>query len=145
MSQDTRGHRQSKTLKRSVKAARKRAETGLPLKGPKPSGLLRPTGSPKGIAISKPAPMPQWPLTSNDSSNPRSRNTSPQNGGSSVEPNQGNSPPRRPQRLSYVSSILDASKIQNHTPAFQYRQQQPQSGRQDTPSQQQQRQQQSKY
>ncbi|KAK3943188.1 hypothetical protein QBC46DRAFT_422431 [Diplogelasinospora grovesii] len=72
-----------------------------------------------GVAISRPTPVPQWPLqgplpaTSADSEPYR--------------PPPGKSqPPQRPPRPSRVPSILDASKVQDPTPSFSYR---PQSGR----------------
>jgi hypothetical protein len=68
-----------------------------------------------GVAISRPTPAPQWPLagpiaspTSSDGSEP-------------YRPPPGKSqPPQRPPRPSRVPSMLDSSRIQDHTPVFQY-------------------------
>ena len=71
--------------------------------------------------------MPQWPLsTTSDSSSGDDTTTVPLIFETSEPPSSNASPPRRPQRPSYVPSILDASKIQDHTPAFEYRQNQTQ-------------------
>ncbi|KAK3298337.1 uncharacterized protein B0H64DRAFT_316677 [Chaetomium fimeti] len=76
-----------------------------------------------GVPISRPSPAPQWPL-------PESIIPPTQVDGEPFRPPQGNSqPPQRPPRPSRVPSILDASKVQDHTPVFQYR---PQSGREST-------------
>ncbi|KAH0543732.1 hypothetical protein FGG08_001914 [Glutinoglossum americanum] len=67
-----------------------------------------------GAAISRPAPMPQWPLAE-----------------SRMDPiGEGSvgrgTPPQRPPRPRYVPSLLDSSKIQDHTPSsFAYRPTQP--------------------
>ncbi|EAQ89828.1 hypothetical protein CHGG_06447 [Chaetomium globosum CBS 148.51] len=76
-----------------------------------------------GVPISRPSPAPQWPL-------PESIIAPTQVDGEPFRPPQGNSqPPQRPPRPSRVPSILDASKVQDHTPVFQYR---PRSGREST-------------
>ena len=109
----------------SVRAARERMEAGQIMDAPRVAGSARPTNSPKGVPISRPSPMPQWPLTNGHDSSSSDRNKTP----SSNTPSQhtaSKAPPRRPPRPSYVPSILDASRIQDHTPAFQYRQQQQQ-------------------
>lgn len=71
---------------------------------------------PIGVAISRPTQAPQWPLSG--SAEPPSQ-SAPAKGAA----------PQRPPRPSHVPSILDASKIQDHTPSFPYR------PPQDTPSQ----------
>lgn len=65
------------------------------------------------LPISRPAPVPQWPLAGplND---PPPANTEP------YRPPVGSSPPQRPPRPSNVPSLLDASKIQDPMPSFQY-------------------------
>ncbi|KAK0717079.1 hypothetical protein B0T26DRAFT_646764 [Lasiosphaeria miniovina] len=73
-----------------------------------------------GVAISKPTQIPQWPLQGPVAAASGA-------GGEPYRPPPGKSqPPQRPPRPSRVPSILDSSKIQDHTPVFQYR---PQSGR----------------
>ncbi|KAI0475890.1 hypothetical protein GGR56DRAFT_441134 [Xylariaceae sp. FL0804] len=71
-----------------------------------------------GVAISRPAPTPQWPLAGPLTSPPPTDSEP-------YRPPPGR-PPQRPPRPSRVPSILDASRIQDHTPVFQYT---PQSSR----------------
>ncbi|KAK4130136.1 hypothetical protein BT67DRAFT_362078, partial [Trichocladium antarcticum] len=73
-----------------------------------------------GVAISNPTRVPQWPL--------QERIMTPaQLDGEPFRPPPGKpQPPQRPPRPSRVPSILDASKVQDHTPVFQYT---PQSSR----------------
>lgn len=74
--------------------------------GPVKNGPL-----PIGVAISRPTQVPQWPLSGTIE------------GGSpepyEPPPNRG-PPPPRPPRPSHVPSLLDASKLQDHTPVFPY-------------------------
>ena len=92
---------------------------------PRPQRLQAPPGLQTkdgqiGVAISRPTQVPQWPLASA----PDATNSEP------YQPPPGRSqPPQRPPRPSRVPSILDASRLQDHTPVFQYR---PQSGREST-------------
>ena len=126
----------------SVRKARERAEARLPRDGagdqvtlplaprrpavgptagqsrvpriPAPPGLQTKDGS-KGATISRPTQVPQWPLQAA---------IAPAAGASDAEPYRpppGSQPPQRPPRPSRVPSILDGSKIQDHTPVFQYR------------------------
>ncbi|RDW61357.1 hypothetical protein BP5796_11249 [Coleophoma crateriformis] len=72
---------------------------------------------PIGVAISRPTQVPQWPL--------QGALDSPENERSQYQPPAGRGPaPQRPPRPSRVPSILDASRLQEHTPAFQYKPQQ---------------------
>ena len=83
-----------------------------------PSALAegRSAQSPIGVAISKPTQVPQWPLSDG------SRNVA---SNSQYQPPAGRSnPPQRPPRPSRVPSILDASRLQDPTPSFQYKPQQ---------------------
>ncbi|PSR88563.1 hypothetical protein BD289DRAFT_366970 [Coniella lustricola] len=66
------------------------------------------------LPISRPAPVPQWPLTG-----PLATPTFPSNN-PAYRPPAGSQPPMRPPRPSQVPSILDASKLQDPTPTFQY-------------------------
>ncbi|KAI2637682.1 hypothetical protein GGS26DRAFT_588053 [Hypomontagnella submonticulosa] len=67
-----------------------------------------------GMAISRPTPLAQWPLAGPISA-PSTNDSEP------YRPPPGRSqPPQRPPRPSRVPSILDASRIQEHTPVFQY-------------------------
>jgi hypothetical protein len=76
-----------------------------------------------GVAISKPTQVPQWPL-------PGPLIAPVQADGEPYRPPPGKShPPQRPPRPSRVPSILDASKVQDPTPSFQYR---PRSGRESS-------------
>lgn len=117
----------------SVKRAREQAQAGV-LRGPPPSvpvpstvtrrpqapaGLQMKDGS-IGMAISRPTPVPQWPLAG-----PITSAASGDSG--SYRPPPGRSqPPQRPPRPSRVPSILDSSRVQDPTPSFQYT---PQSSR----------------
>ena len=81
---------------------------------PMPAALSasRGAGQSIGMAISRPTQVPQWPLAA------------PVQGYSdqtSVQAGRGE-PPQRPPRpsKSKIPSILDASKLQDHTPTFQY-------------------------
>jgi len=75
-----------------------------------------------GLSISRPTPIPQWPLPPGPMAAPVSSSDA-----APYRPPPGKSqPPQRPPRPSRVPSILDGSKIQDHTPVFQY---QPQTGR----------------
>lgn len=107
----------------SVRRARERAEAGLPPDFPN-SSLPLPRRAPQppgngigGLTISRPQPVaPQWPLAG-----PIPSPTSSE-GSDRYRPPPGRSPqaPQRPPRPSRVPSILDASRIQEHTPVFQY-------------------------
>lgn len=66
------------------------------------------------LPISRPAPVPQWPL-----SGPLVAPATPSNA-EPYRPPAGSSPPQRPPRPSHVPSLLDASRIQEPTPSFQY-------------------------
>ncbi|KAI1451695.1 hypothetical protein F4805DRAFT_81939 [Annulohypoxylon moriforme] len=67
-----------------------------------------------GMAISRPTPLPQWPLGGPISA-PTSTDAEP------YRPPPGRSqPPQRPPRPSRVPSILDGSRLQEPTPIFQY-------------------------
>ncbi|ROV95464.1 hypothetical protein VMCG_08458 [Cytospora schulzeri] len=66
------------------------------------------------LPISRPAPVPQWPLPGPLASPASPANLEP------YRPPAGSQPPQRPPRPSKVPSILDASKLQDHTPVFQY-------------------------
>ncbi|KAI1875973.1 uncharacterized protein JN550_001469 [Neoarthrinium moseri] len=72
-----------------------------------------------GLAISRPTPVPQWPLAGPLSSPATSEGSEP------YRPPAGSSPPQRPPRPSRVPSILDGSRIQDPTPSFQYTPQNP--------------------
>lgn len=79
-----------------------------------PSGLQTRDGQ-IGVAISRPTQVPQWPLPGPMNSPSGSSEPEP------YRPPPGRSqPPQRPPRPSQVPSILDGSKIQEHTPVFQY-------------------------
>lgn len=105
----------------SVRAARERMEAGLSPERPRPqmpAALAegRNAQDPVGIAISKPTQVPQWPLSG--TSDP-ARN---QGSNQQYRPPPGRAnPPQRPPRPSLVPSILDASRLQEHTPTFQYK------------------------
>jgi len=115
----------------SVQRARERAEAGLPPEiTPPPQNRPRPqmpaalAGSknaqgPIGIAISRPTQVPQWPLAGAVGGAPNMTDNQP------YQPPAGReNPPQRPPRPSRVPSILDSSRVQEHTPAFRYRPQQ---------------------
>lgn len=79
-----------------------------------PAGLQTRDGQ-IGVAISRPTPVPQWPLPGPLNSPLGSSESEP------YRPPPGRSqPPQRPPRPSRVPSILDGSKIQEPTPVFQY-------------------------
>lgn len=100
---------------------RSRAPRGPPGAGP-PRQQPRPQAPPGfqskdgqfNLPISRPAPVPQWPLPG-----PLAAPASPANS-EPYRPPAGSQPPQRPPRPSKVPSILDASKVQEHTPVFQY-------------------------
>lgn len=119
----------------SVRAARERAQAGMPIelsspprqrpydqtRPSPPSNRSRPqmpTGNSVrneqgqvGIAISRPTQIPQWPLAGG------------MDGGSvnQYQPPAGRGvAPQRPPRPSVVPSMLDASRLQDPTPSFQY-------------------------
>lgn len=126
----------------SVKRARQRMEAGLPQERPAPPpqqqrpfapsraapepsmNRSRPPMPPAlatskagqgpiGVAISRPTQVPQWPLAGTIEG-PDARNQQ-------YQPPPGRSiPPQRPPRPSHVPSMLDASRLQEHTPSFQY-------------------------
>lgn len=80
-----------------------------------PAGLQTRDGQ-IGVAISRPTQVPQWPLPGPIASSPASSDSEP------YRPPPGKSQaPQRPPRPSRVPSILDGSKIQEHTPVFQYK------------------------
>ncbi|KAI3544798.1 hypothetical protein CSPX01_05317 [Colletotrichum filicis] len=91
-----------------------------------PNGLQNKDGSP-GLAISRPTQIPQWPLPGPIPSPVNNSDAEPYR----PPPGRG-PPPQRPPRPSRVPSILDSSRVQDHTPVFQYT---PQSGRESTLSQ----------
>jgi hypothetical protein len=113
----------------SIKHARERVDAGLPQEeatqnSPRP---ITPTTPKKpvspsviGQAISRPPPAlpsPQWPLSSEDDS-ARRRNNRP-----TEERTYGKGlPPQRPPRPEYAPSMLGTSRLQEHTPVYQYRQ-----------------------
>ena len=68
-------------------------------------------------AISKPRPVPQWPLMSEDDGAQQRQNDSSKDGLQTR-----GMPPQRPPRPPYVPSILDTSRVQENTPVYQYRQ-----------------------
>lgn len=88
-----------------------------------PPGLQMKDGQ-RTAAISRPTQVPQWPLPGPLTSPPGSTDAEP------YKPPPGKSqPPQRPPRPSRVPSMLDASKVQDPTPSFQYR---PQPDREST-------------
>ncbi|KAI1076966.1 hypothetical protein F5B20DRAFT_300037 [Whalleya microplaca] len=125
--QDGRNMDQSPRMGGSVRRARELAEAGVPRGSPPslpnpPPGIRRPYAPPGlqskdgqiSMAISRPTPVAQWPL-SGPMSTPVSADSEP------YRPPPGRSqPPQRPPRPSRVPSILDSSRIQDHTPVFQY-------------------------
>ncbi|ELR02691.1 hypothetical protein GMDG_05640 [Pseudogymnoascus destructans 20631-21] len=73
------------------------------------------TGQGIGAAISRPTPAPQRPLPS-QTGRPQMNDNAQQ-----YQPPSGRGKaPQRPPRPSHVPSILDASKLQDHTPSFPY-------------------------
>ncbi|TVY19137.1 hypothetical protein LARI1_G004866 [Lachnellula arida] len=126
----------------SVKRARQRMEAGLPPERPPPPpqqqrafvpsraapepsmnrsrpqmppALATSKGGqgPIGVAISRPTQVPQWPLAGTiEGPDVRDQQYQPPPGRSI--------PPQRPPRPSHVPSMLDASRLQEHTPSFQY-------------------------
>ncbi|AEO65148.1 uncharacterized protein THITE_2111862 [Thermothielavioides terrestris NRRL 8126] len=124
----------------SVKRARERAAAGLPREAipPQEPQMARPSAPRQpaarqqapfalqtkdgqiGVPISRPIPAPQWPLQEPIIAPAQV------DGESFRSPSGTSRPPQRPPRPSRVPSILDASKVQDHTPVFQYR---PRSGR----------------
>lgn len=98
---------------------RGRPAQGSPDGGPPRQRLQAPPGLQDkdgqiALPISRPAPVPQWPLAGPLAAPSTPSSTEP------YRPPAGSSPPQRPPRPSHVPSILDASKIQDPTPSFQY-------------------------
>jgi hypothetical protein len=80
-----------------------------------PAGLGSRSGpGPIGVAISRPTQIPQWPLVGTIENV--------QDSGQYQPPAGRAKPPQRPPRPSRVPSMLDASRLQDHTPSFQYKQ-----------------------
>lgn len=124
----------------SVRRARERAEAGLPREEPPslipiprrglgspPNGGNKPQvqikdkdGNIRVGAISRPTPVPQWPLAGPIPSPTTVEGAEP------YQPPPGKSqPPQRPPRPSRVPSILDPSRMQEPTPIFQTQPQNP--------------------
>ncbi|KAI1114719.1 hypothetical protein F5Y14DRAFT_160863 [Nemania sp. NC0429] len=78
-----------------------------------PAGLQMKDGT-IGMAISRPMPVPQWPLAG-----PVAPPVSVDSGSYRPPPDRLQ-PPQRPPRPSRVPSILDSSRVQDPTPAFQF-------------------------
>lgn len=98
---------------------RSRPPQGSPDSGPPRQRLQAPPGfqgkdGQLALQISRPAPVPQWPLAG-----PLATPSTPSDA-EPYRPPAGSSPPQRPPRPSHVPSILDGSKIQDPTPSFQY-------------------------
>ncbi len=74
---------------------------------------------PIGVAISRPTQVPQWPLAATIEGAPDQPYQPPAGRGAA---------PQRPPRPSHVPSMLDASRLQDHTPSFQYQPQNAQKG-----------------
>src|SRR5437762_2303356 len=113
----------SSYLQQPARAQTKQASSTARSRPLLPTALSRGNNPLGGAAISRPSPMPQWPLLESmreDSLDAGVAN--PANPPNNVRP-QG-SPPKRPPRPSNVPSLLDASKVQDYTPSFQYRPQQ---------------------
>lgn len=91
-------------------------------KQPMPAALSvsRGDGQSRGVAISRPTQVPQWPLAGTiDNPNDQRQQFNQQ---PNYQPPSGRGQaPQRPPRPRNVPSMLDASKIQDHTPSFQYR------------------------
>lgn len=98
----------------SVRRAREQADAEYTRSGrpQAPRGTQGKDGQ-LNVAISRPTPMPQWPLPGSIQS-PMLPDSEP------YRPPPGSRPPQRPPRPSVVPSILDGSKVQEHTPVFQY-------------------------
>ncbi|KAI0118358.1 hypothetical protein GGR51DRAFT_214168 [Nemania sp. FL0031] len=121
-SENARSMDESSRMGGSVKRAREQAQAGLP-RGPAPSPVTRRPAPPAGlqmrdgtigVPISRPMPVPQWPLAGPIAST-ASGDSAP------YRPPPGRSqPPQRPPRPSRVPSILDSSRVQDPTPTFQY-------------------------
>jgi hypothetical protein len=123
----------------SVRRARERMEAGLPPEMPQPpqqrpyqppsqapsppSNRPRPPmpqalqgQGPIGVAISRPTQVPQWPLAGTIET------VQDQRSNQQYQPPTGRGvAPQRPPRPSHVPSMLDASRLQEHTPSFQYK------------------------
>jgi hypothetical protein len=84
---------------------------------PMPAALSasRSEGQSIGMAISRPTQVPQWPLAAPVQGNLGQGNTTQLQAGRGPAPQR----PPRPSK-SKVPSMLDASKLQDHTPTFQY-------------------------
>jgi hypothetical protein len=120
-----------------VRRARERVEGGLPPEIPSPprqSPYVQPRAMPQanrsrpqmppalagsrngqgpiGVAISRPTQVPQWPLAATIEGTPEQQYQPPAGRGAA---------PQRPPRPSHVPSMLDASRLQDHTPTFQYK------------------------
>ncbi|TDZ54733.1 hypothetical protein CTRI78_v006071 [Colletotrichum trifolii] len=80
---------------------------------PTPPAALQNRDGGVGMAISRPIQTPQWPLPGPIFS------PSPDSEPYRPPPGRG-PPPQRPPRPSRVPSILDSSRVQDHTPVFQY-------------------------
>lgn len=131
----------------SVRRARERMEAGLPPEIPPPpqqrpyepprqapsppSARSRPPmpqalqgQGPIGVAISRPTQVPQWPLAGTIET------VQDQKSSQQYQPPGGRgAPPQRPPRPSHVPSMLDASRLQEHTPTFQYKPQDQSQGK----------------
>ncbi|TPX10689.1 uncharacterized protein E0L32_008423 [Thyridium curvatum] len=133
--QDGRDMDRPTTAGGSIRRARERAEAGLPRENfdqftqrMAPDGaaqkvaprIPRSQATPAlqtkdgqiGVAISRPTPVAQWPLAGPVAI--------PTNAEPYRPPPGRSEPPQRPPRPSRVPSMLDASRIQEHTPVFQY-------------------------
>lgn len=85
---------------------------------PMPPGLAgtRNGQGPIGVAISRPTQLPQWPLAVTVENIPDQKNNQ------QYQPPAGRgNPPQRPPRPSHVPSMLDASRLQEPIPTFQYK------------------------
>jgi len=125
-----------------VRRARERVEGGLPPEipsAPRQNPYVQPRAMPQanrsrpqmppalagtkngqgpiGVAISRPTQVPQWPLAATIEGAPEQQYQPPAGRGAA---------PQRPPRPSHVPSMLDASRLQDHTPTFQYKSQNPQ-------------------
>lgn len=113
----------SSRIGESAKNAREQAQLGASKRSPPtmseprrpqaPAGLQTRNGT-LGMSISRPTPVPQWPLAGSIPA-PTLAESEP------YRPPPGRSlPPQRPPRPSRVPSILDGSHAQYLTPSFQY-------------------------